>query len=267
MRGELDPNVNFFALFPVRSAIRPRASPGRRRRLDLPRRQPVPRAVPAVARLLGRVLAGVHAAAPGEPQRGHARPPRPARRDCWPAVTRSSARSTGSPPVTPTRRTGSRLFNASLDYYDSWVGRDADRQSGPPTLTQALRAERDHYLSTVRPKASSRRRGPGSTRTGASISRSTASTSSTHRRSARPVPTTVGSRSRVCASTPDAGQLAAGRGPERRAPRRRRRPGHVDGTLGRHAPASKRHGSLGEADVHAHRHRRRVRSAGWTPSA
>jgi hypothetical protein len=47
--------------------------------------------------------------------------------------------------------TGSRLFNAVLDYYRSWVGRDAERASGPPTLLQALRAVRAEYLEDVRP--------------------------------------------------------------------------------------------------------------------
>ena len=47
--------------------------------------------------------------------------------------------------------TNSRLFNASLDYYRSWVGHNTNRQSGPPALIQALRAERERYLETVRP--------------------------------------------------------------------------------------------------------------------
>ena len=47
--------------------------------------------------------------------------------------------------------TGSKLLNAVLDYYSSWVGRDADRPSGPPTLVQAIRAERERYLEMQRP--------------------------------------------------------------------------------------------------------------------
>ncbi|HEY6891027.1 MAG TPA: hypothetical protein VI300_24705, partial [Solirubrobacter sp.] len=39
-----------------------------------------------------------------------------------------------------TRGTGSKLFNAVLDYYRSWYGDDADRTTGPPTLLQAIRA-------------------------------------------------------------------------------------------------------------------------------
>jgi hypothetical protein len=48
--------------------------------------------------------------------------------------------------------TGSRLFNAALGYYDSWVGTDGDRPAdGAPALLQALRAERERYLATQRP--------------------------------------------------------------------------------------------------------------------
>jgi hypothetical protein len=44
------------------------------------------------------------------------------------------------------RGTGSRLFNAALDYYGSWV--DGDRP-GAPALLAALRAERARYLQTL----------------------------------------------------------------------------------------------------------------------
>lgn len=47
--------------------------------------------------------------------------------------------------------TGSQLFNAVIDYYRSWVGRDADRTTGPPTLLQALRAVRAQYIEAQRP--------------------------------------------------------------------------------------------------------------------
>ncbi len=48
--------------------------------------------------------------------------------------------------------TGSKLFNAALGYYDSWVGTNGDRPSGEPALLQALRAERVHYVNTQRPQ-------------------------------------------------------------------------------------------------------------------
>jgi hypothetical protein len=151
MRGELDPNVNFFALFPGQvsdspssiawppalSSTCPGGSPTRG--LCLPSPDFWAASSRAYAQLLlenrdvvtrdrldqlDAMLAGGHSL-----ER---------------AFDRIAARDTDT-------GTGSRLFNAALDYHRSWVGQGAGRQSGPPALTQALSAERDHYLSTVRP--------------------------------------------------------------------------------------------------------------------
>jgi hypothetical protein len=47
--------------------------------------------------------------------------------------------------------TGNTVLNGALDYYESWVGRDADRPSSAPTLEQVLRKDRMDYLDTQKP--------------------------------------------------------------------------------------------------------------------
>ncbi len=151
MRGELDPNVNFFALFPGQvsdspasiawppalASTCPGGSPSRG--LCLPSPDFWAASSRAYAQLLlenrnvvtrdrldqlDAMLAGGHAL-----ER---------------TLDRIAARDTDT-------GTNSRLFNASLDYYRSWVGHNTNRQSGPPALIQALRAERERYLAEVKP--------------------------------------------------------------------------------------------------------------------
>jgi hypothetical protein len=151
MRGELDPNVNFFALFPGRVSDSPSGiawppaladtcpggSPSRGLCL------PAPDFWAASSRAYAQLLLE---------NRGVVTRDRLAQLDAILAGGRALERALDRIAARDTDGgTGSQLFNASLDYYDSWVGRDADRHSGPPTLLQALRAERERYLAAVKP--------------------------------------------------------------------------------------------------------------------
>ena len=149
--GDLDPNVNFFALFPGRVTD---SAPGTTwpaplddycpggdlgRGLCLPD----PDFWAAASRAFAQLLLE---------NRDYVTPARLTQLDAALAGGRSLDQAFGRIAAHDAGlRTGSRLFNTALDYYDSWVGTDADRASGAPALLQTLRAERERYLSTVRP--------------------------------------------------------------------------------------------------------------------
>ena len=149
--GDLDPNVNFFALFPGRVVDAPASvawpapfddsCPGGdvSRGLCLPD----PDFWAASSRAFAQLLLE---------NRDYVTPARLTQLDAALSGGRSLDRALGRIAAHDgDHGTDSKLFNAALDYYSSWVGRDADRASGPPALLQALRAERERYLSTVRP--------------------------------------------------------------------------------------------------------------------
>jgi hypothetical protein len=146
--GGLDPSINFFALFPGRRADSPAGIdwPGALNStcadadglLCLPSPDFWATSSRALSQLLlenrryataGRLTEVDAALMPGRALAG--------------ALGRISANDTGE-------RSGSRLLNASLDYYGSWLGRDADRPSGPPTLLQAVREARRLALEPQR---------------------------------------------------------------------------------------------------------------------
>ena len=161
--------------------IRPRASPGR------PRSR---RHAPAAARAAG---CAYRRPTSGPPPRGRMRSccwrtatssratASTSSTRCWPAGMRSSARSTGSRPATPTPVPAAGCSTPRSTTTARGSATTPNRQSGPPALIQALRAERERYLADgqAEPTSSRPRPRPGSTRTGASISRSTASICST----------------------------------------------------------------------------------------
>ena len=167
MRGDLDPNVNFFALFPGQVSDSPASiawppslastCPGGSptRGLCLPSPDFWAASSRAYAQLLlenrnvvtrdrldqlDAMLAGGHAL-----ER---------------TLDRIAARDTDS-------RTGSRLFNASLDYYDSWVGHNADRPERPAGADAGAARRARPLPHNGQADRRQGRPGPGSTRTGA----------------------------------------------------------------------------------------------------
>ena len=151
--GELDPSVNFFALFPQRVTDSPAG-------LDWP--SALTDTCPSGNLASGRCLPdpdfwAVSSRAFAQlllENRDYVTPAYITQLD----ATLSSGRSLASAFGRIARKdsddgTGSRLFNAALGYYGAWVGaRGAERPSDqPPALIQALRAAREVSLASERP--------------------------------------------------------------------------------------------------------------------
>ena len=150
--GELDPSINFFALFPQRVTDSPAPAAWPRALTDT---------CPADNLVSGRCLPSpdywaVSARAFAQlllENRDYVTPAYLTQLDATLDSGRSLASAFGRIDNNDSNDgTGSRLFNAALGYYGSWVGgRNGDRPSDqPPALIQALRAERERYLKGQR---------------------------------------------------------------------------------------------------------------------
>ena len=238
MRGDLDPNVNFFALFP-----------GQRHRFArehrLAARARVDRA-PAAARAAG---CACRRPTSGPPPRARMRSccwrtatssratASTSSTRCWPAGMRSSARSTGSRPVTPTPVPTAGCSTPRSTTTARGSATTPNRQSGPPALIQALRAERERYLANVRPtNVKPTSTAPWIDPYGRVSSAARRRRSLRHAVVPRPPFRQRPVHDPESARNAPAGHLAAGRGPQRSPPRRRRRQSHVERELGRRIP-------------------------------
>jgi hypothetical protein len=142
---DLDPSINFFALFPKRVTDSPVTWPALTNDCANGRCLPSPDYWAGASRSLAQLLLeNRDAVTPAH-------------------ITRLQNAVDAGTPLNNTLRkisanddgangTGSKLFNAALGYYDSWVGTNGDRPSGAPALLQALQAERVHYVNTQRPQ-------------------------------------------------------------------------------------------------------------------
>ena len=199
--GELDPSINFFALFPQRVTDSPAPAAWPRALTDTcpadnvasGRCLPSPDYWAVSARAFAQLLLE---------NRDYVTPAYLTQLDATLDSGRSLASAFGRIDNNDSNDgTGSRLFNAALGYYGSWVGgRNGDRPSDqPPALIQALRAERERYLKGQRTPGLEPVRG-GSTCGRGRANRSGTSISSASSRSRTSFPSSPwgASRSRIC---------------------------------------------------------------------
>ena len=131
---DLDPSINFFALFPQRVTDSPVAWPALTSDCATGRCLPSPDYWAGAARSLAQLLLeNRDAVTPAYLTRLDNTVNTGATVDR--ALRKIASNDDGN------RGTGSQLFNAALGYYDSWAG----------NLLQTIRAERERYLGTQRP--------------------------------------------------------------------------------------------------------------------